>query len=85
MSHHEEAELNELKAVELADDVSDEVRKEHLSRLAAAYAAFAGRLVDDDDSNPAEEGETFIDASVVVSSEEPEVLHDPEPEPEVLP
>jgi hypothetical protein len=51
------------------------VSAEHAEGLAAAYAAFAGRQA----SNEAPAGETFIDADVVVSSEEP-----PEAAPEVL-
>jgi hypothetical protein len=77
MSHHEEDELNELKAVELADDVSDEVREEHRTRLEAAYAAFQAREADVPDSNPAEPGESFIDAAVVVTTEEPEAQAEP--------
>jgi hypothetical protein len=49
-------------------DLEAETHAVHAEELAAAYATSAGPQ----ESNPAPAGETFIEADVVVSSEEPE-------------
>ncbi len=65
MSHEQET-LDAVK-LECVEGESDAAHEGHREDLEAAYAAFAGRQV----SNPADPGEHFIEADVVVSSEEP--------------